>query len=716
MAYDRDDFAALDDFPSRIEGDEKLADNRLEVLKKDLQWREEHTDMQKCARLYHGNQGAEEQDEIPRVNKIQTAVDEQVSVAKQNVPKVEMTAAREVARFTNPMKQAIMQEVVNDSEQTVNALLREILLRNKFDKKYEKALRQAGIYGVGYIKTDIDRAMDTRKHPELRRLLEKDMSEWNERDAKLYRVLSQRIVVEQPDSRDVVFEHGHRDWDKDILRVSEIERASTRALRVKYQNENIRPGKFPHYVREDPESDGDITAVITTWELEPVYVEKTVDRAGQSVTSQFTSWQMVKTKIAGGELVEKDISDPFESRARLPIIPVYLRESENHPYGEPLPLKMEESENFINLMRVILYRSAKNAASSQAAVVDTSKITSQDKKRLERAFDQGGIAALEGIPQGKTLEQIVQPLNMNSSLSSAPIEAMQNEERTFQEDSHSLDMKALNRAESGAAKRAQIKASDRSKKAIFSNVTRAKISVYDNVYEIMQLVYGDEELPAIARSPDGTRQEATLNQQVQDQVPKVTNQGELLTSPSRRGSNNKLGVVTESFSYNINNVRLPMVAETKWDNSLPGNPINRFNQLLMYLQTGLITREYFRELQLSDKMLAEDNAKRKEAKRQRALKKKRQRMQQAAQASALRGDNQTAAQIMDGQPPENLDSGPESNNEIPSDPSTGGTPGSNGQAGDGVLALQSLQGAEGPSAESGNPTPQEEAQTQVDIP
>lgn len=712
MPYNDEAFALESQFPSQIENNADLVQNRLRVLKHDFQWRERYTDMKKYGRLYHESKKNQQEDEIPRVNKIQGAVDDHVSVAMQNVPDVEMKASREITRFTNPLKQAIFQKSVDEAEQTVNAMIREIKEENRFRQKIERAGQHAGIYGVGYIKTEIDNTMDTRQKPELRRLLQKDMSEWSKRDAKIYRAYSQRINIEAPDPRDVVFEHGHRAYDPDkILRVSEVERASVRHLRSKYQNEDIRPGMFPFYIEEDPESDGDITAVATTWEIEPVYVEKTVERGGTEVTSKFTAWQMVKTKIAGGQLVEKEISDPMESRARLPIVPLYLRESEQHPYGEALPEKLEQSEEFINLMRLILYKSAKNAASNQAAVVDASKLTSSDKDRLENVMDQGGLAALDGIPQSKGLDQIVQPLNMNSSLSSAPIEAMQNEERTFKEESNALDMQALNQAESGAAKRTQIMASDRSKNHMFSNLARAKLSIYDNIFEIMQLKYGNDEMPAMARDPEGRRNEVRVNQSVQDKVPKINQKNQLITRRSNRDAQDPIGVVLESFEYDLNDLTLPMTAQPKHDLDLPGSPTNRFNLLLMYLQTGMITKETMRELQLSDKIMAMDNAKRADQKRQKRLQQKRQKMQQASQAAAMEGDPQMSQRIQQQMPAEDMPASPEQGRDVPRQRNSS-TPEPDSQSGQGIPALQNLQGGQGPGGNPEGPTPSEQSQEQ----
>jgi hypothetical protein len=166
----------------------------------------------------------------------------------------------------------------------------------------------------------------------------------------------------------------------------------------------------------------------------------------------------------------------------------------------------------------------------------------------------------------------------------------------------------------------------------------------------------------------------------------------------------------ESFTYKINDMSVPMNAQPKSDMDLPGNPTNRFNLLLMYLQTGLITKETLRDLQLSDKIMAKDDANRAQAQRQKRLQQKRQKMQQAAQSAALEGNPQMGMQIQESAPPEQLADSPEGQRPIP--PQDSATPEPGQTSGEGIPALQNLQGAQGPGGSPAGPTPQEQAQEQ----
>lgn len=685
-------------FPSKLEG-QRLVHNRMRMAKLDYQWKRRKTDMDEAEKLYKGegkNNTLDAEGDIPRVNKIERAVDDTVSVALDNIPKVEMISTKEVAAIENPVAQSVITEAIQDSEKTINGYMREIMQDNAADDEYERATKQAGIYGVGFVKVSIDDAMDTRRTQEAVRLLQKPMNQWREDEWKLYQALSKRIDISWIDSRDVAMQHGHRRYDEDMLRVSYIERASTKSLRVQYDNPRIKPGQFPFYINEDPDRESDITGVLTTWELEPVYVTKKMQRQGQVIETKFTAWQLVKTVIAGGVLIEKSVSDPMNSITHLPVVPIYIKEAETHPYGDPIPLKLKYSEMYINLMRLITYKSAKNAASNSGLLVDANALTENDRERVNRVLDEGGAAAIEGHVDGPVgLDDIVVPVgNTQSTLNRASIEAMRNEERVFQEMSQSLDIQALERAESGAGKRAQVMAQDRAKGISIGNLHRSIRMVYDRVYEFIRSYHGKENMPVVVRESDGSRRRVRLNQKAQTSVPKITKDGTMKADPRLKSQNNPLGLVEETLEYRLNDTTLNMKAEVNGRGDLPSDPVARFNLLLMWLQAQLITPETFRELQLDPWIKAVDN-KNREKKRQKQMQQIRQQQEQQQRAKSS-PESRDEPMAEDGT----------SQNSVPGSVEDGEI-GSN--TGSGMLALQNEQGgAEGTSAQGS--TPQEQAE------
>lgn len=697
-------------FPSELDG-QALVHNRLYAARLDFQWRRRKTDMEEAESLYKGEGKSDTLDaegDIPRVNKIERATDDLVTVALDNVPNVQMVSTRDVATEENPLAQAVLVEAIEDSERTTNGYMREIMRDNRWQDQIDRATKQAGIYGVGWIKVDLDDTMDTRRTKEAMRLMQKDMNEWTDAEWRLYETLSKRVDVTWKDSRDVAMQHGHRRYDEDMLRVSMIERASTRALRVQYDNQAIKPGQFPFFIDEDPNGEGDITGVLTTWELEPVYVTKKMQRGGRTLETQFTGWQLVKTVIAGGQLIEKEVSDPMDGMTSLPLVPVYIKEAETHPYGDPIPLKLKYSEMFMNLMRLIVYKSAKNAAATTGVLVDANALTENDQARVQRIMNDGGLAAIEGNAQGpKSLEDIVVPVNhTNTTLSRAPIEAMQNEERVFQEISQSLDIQAINRAESGAGKRAQMMAQDRAKGISIGNLHRSIRMVYDRVYEFISVHHSEDNVPVIVQETDGSRRRVQLNQPVQDRVPKVSRDGKVQMNPKLQTRDNPLGLVEQTIEYRLNDTSLNMRAEVEGRGDLPTDPTARFNMLLMWLQAGLITEDTFRELQLTPWIKAKDNKNRE---------RKRQKKKKAMQEMLARQQGQ--------EPPAGAQRSPESR-EDPMAEGGADVPGGVGEergaeqigsnVGSGMLALQNeMGGAEGSNGQGVQPEEQARDQAQA---
>ena len=694
--YDENYLTAERYYPSQLDG-QALVQNRLGLVKRDFQWRRDKTEMKECERLYKGegiSDTLDEDGQIPRVNKIERAVDDYVSVAYQNVPKVEMVASKEVAYIENPLKQAVVVEAIEDSEKAINAHIREIMHDNEWIAERGRSIKQSGVYGVGYMKIDIDDRMDTRASSQVMRLLQKDLAEWTPQDHELYDVLSKRIDISWVDARDVAMEYGRKRYD-DVLRISVLERADTEALRVQYQNPDIKPGNFPWYIEEDPAGNGTITGVLTTYELEPVYITKQVEQGGQVVERQFSAWQRVKTVIAGGQLVEKEVSDPTRGPVELPIVPVYMNEAETHPYGDAIPLKLKYSEMFLNLMRVIIYKSAKNAAATTGVLIDAKQLTENDRARVQRVLNEGGLGAIEGNQKGPTnLKDIVVPVGQTqTALSRAPIEAMQNEERVFQEASQALNMEAVDRSDSGAAARAKIMASDRGKGLSIHNLQRSIKTIYERVYELIRVHHTAENVPVMVRGSDGSRRQALMNQPVQDAVPAMTRDGQLKTDPRLKSQRNPLGLVEETVEYRLNSTSLNMKPRVQGRGDLPTDPVQRFNVLMMWLQAGLIETDTFRELQLSDWIKALDNKN-----RTRKMQEQMRQMQQAQQAQQ--------GQPSPGRPQQATES--EEQPLIPNQPVPGQVGGPN--AGSGLLALQNAQGsAEGPKGAMQS-TPQEQVQ------
>jgi hypothetical protein len=624
-------------YPSELDG-KQLVQNRLDMVRRDVEWRHRFVDFDKCAKLYENTSGTNIKEGIPRVNLIRRAVEDYISVALSNIPKAQLVHVKNYSQITNPLEKAIIEEVRHDAEETINNFVRTVLLDNEYDDISEHAIRQAAIFGVGYLMAEIDSSLDTRFSFELRELLGKNRNDWTEDDAKKYEVLSKRIAVSHVDSRDVYWQYGRRKIDKDTLRVSIVERADVQVLRDIYDNEDIRPGAYPYYINEDRTNEGDIAAIITTWEIEPVYTEKNITGGAKAYARD---WQLVKTVIVGGQLVEKTVTDSSDGPLSLPLIPFYLRESEHHQYGFSIPMMLEVSEEFINLMRVMIYKSAKNAVSPQGVIISGGKLTPKDLQKVNHVIFNGGAAALEGNEDGPLdIRNVVMPLSFNqSSLSSAAVEAMSNEERVFQIQSQTLDETALARAESGMAKRTQILANDRPKTISLGLISRSVEHLFDRIYELIRIYYR-EEVSITLEIPGEGRQEVPLNRPMQDYIPAMDEEGNMFASYEYVNEDNPMGIAPQEINYKINDTTLSMIAQADGRGSLPVDPYARFNILYTYLQTGAIELETFRELSLDEEIKMRDD-KNRELRAQREMEQLQQ-MQQQMQQQQMGGVDPSA--------------------------------------------------------------------------
>lgn len=597
-----------DKWPSELEGDD-LVKNRLEMIERDIDYRERHVDFERAADLFERDTG-EREDNLPEVNFVRRAVEDYIAIAIQNVPEARLDATKQLESIQNPFEREFRARIFEETEETINAFIKTVLQENDYNDEVGRAIRQSAIYGIGYLLTNVNRSADVRNDFRLRQLIyEKPLTEWTEKDAKLYNRLTKRLNVEHIDSRDVYWQYGQRRLDDETRRVSIIERADTEYLRQYYNNENIMPGRFPSYINEDPNFQGDIdeediTAVITTWEYEPEHVTKTASYLDAEYSAYGRGGQMVMTKIAGGELIRKEVNNPVEGQINLPIIPFYLRESEEHPYGFSLPLMLEISQEFINLMRAIIYKSAKNSVSPQGVLVNISNLAPDDVKKVNRVLSEGGAADIE-LGTSRSVQDTIMPLSYNQSqLSGAAVEAMSNEERVFQVQSQSLDESAIARAESGQAKRAQIMADDRPKTISISLLSESVENVWENLHELTQVHYRDEVKVEVDNQDQGRRQ-VPLNRQGRATVPMA--RGDQMFLRESNVTDENPGFVPEQVDFTRNDVTLPMKAKAEGRSSLPVDKQARMQMLMTPLELGVITPETFRELVLDEEIKAIDD-------------------------------------------------------------------------------------------------------------
>ena len=639
-------------------GEGELVRRQLAVFKEDRDWREQHTNFEKSRRLYErrtssDNGGAPG---IPTRNLIRRAVDDRHALAITNIPKTKLVANTGMPTTATFTERFVYMAASRNTEKILNSHVKGIMRRNRFDDKRASALKQAAIYGVGYIMVDIDQSADTRFSAQLRQLMRKPLFEWTEDDAATYQFLINRVEIKYVNAPDVYWQHGIREVDPTMVRVSIVERADVNTLRRVYDNPDIRTGQFPHELNEDPTNEGNIAAILTTWELEPVTVSKSLEGEDGVVEMEVEAmeWIMIKTVIAGGQLVEKTITANFEDEEsdvemgsiRLPIIPYYLQKSEMHPYGYSIPEQMATSEEFINRMYLIMYKTARKAASNQGLIVNASLLGDGDFFKIQQMLDEGGVAAIRGNEaqsMNPDLSRVVVPLNPhNAQLPVSVVEAVRNEEASFQQQSGGVNLAAVSRTRSGSGKRAEVTATDRPKTAQIGFIATSEETVMEDVYNLVQ-IYHSDHVNVPVDIPNQGRQMVPLNLNVTRILPVLDDSGEPVfderfANPEVAGPMfNEAGLAMQEISFVINDTSLEMDAVSDGRGDLPHDTVQRLQIVAALHNIAPLEVETLHEFLLPDELKSVNDAHRQ------------QRMQQEQQMQQLLAQVQQGQGVLPGQ-------------------------------------------------------------------
>jgi hypothetical protein len=565
--------------------------------------------LDRAAELFEAWTGENIRDpEIPRVNLIHKAVEDFLSVALTNIPKAQLKATRFIGTKVPEWERPIRLEVIHQTELVLNAYIRSILDDNNYNDLIQRAVTHAAIFGVGYMMTGVDTSLDERENYMIRDILNKEDNLTAE-DLELLNMLTNRLFVKVIDPRDVYWRHSVRDVkDDSMLRVSIVEHMDTESLREIWGDSkflsnpmNIKPGSFPYFIRKMDNNyltmannTDSTTAVVTMYELEPMSMERLVeDENGNELRFPYTGWMMHKVIIAGGELVDYESWDSSEGPLRLPIVPIYLRKSVNHPYGWSLPLMLEKSEEYINAVQTIMFRSALRAVSSQGVVVAIPNLGDADLAELEHVLEEGGVARITGnTSQGPiNIREMVMPINyVNAPINPVLTQAMQIQMNMFSSQSQEVDAGAIGAARSGTQVRAQIAVADRPKTISINVMSEGIEEIHDNLYELIRTFYKDQIIVSVS-IPGGGKEQVGLNEPYERDV--------VIMDPKSESPQNPLGLKIEKFSTTLNATNVTMNAKTDGRSDLPMDVVSRFQLGIALVQAGAIQPETLREFALS---------------------------------------------------------------------------------------------------------------------
>lgn len=606
---------------------EELSQFIIEQIEYDIAFRNAQTDFDKSLDLYEKKSGDTDQDGIPQENRVRRAVEDYLSVAIMNIPKASLRPIKDLYSYENMMERDLKTMVYDLTEKTINCYVNTILLESQYNDLLQTSLSDSAVFGVGYLKVDIDERANLRFDYELRDLLLKARNnEWTPEDAKRFKFLTKKIKVSWVDSRKVYWQHTViRADDEQMQRVSIVDIYTTQSLKRKWSNnpysdeDDIKAGEWPNFVRPrkieeqatgTPEGE-EVSAEVTTYWLEPYELKEKLtffNELGDEEEieiPQVEAYRLVKTVLAGGALVYHEVMDFDEAVGRhLPIVPFYLRESKNHPYGFSIPLMLELSQTFINLMRAIMFKSAKKAVSNQGVIVAIPEMGVGDEAEIDRILEEGGVAKLRfNNIQGPTdIRNMVMPVNyVQSPIQPSVLQAWQMEANTFDQQAQTLNLDAVASARSGSAKRAQAQVNDRPKTISVSLLSRAIENVYDLIYEYIRTHHKDRAKINI-RLDGGARETVYLNDPYSMKIPYMDANGQLFPDPF----NPEEPFMMET-SFKLNDTGLIFIAESEGRGDIPLDPIQRLQYATLLKQNQFITPSFARDIVLNADMMAKDD-------------------------------------------------------------------------------------------------------------
>ena len=567
-----------------------------------------HDNLEKAASLFEAftSQNAEDTS-IPRVNLIHKAVEDFLSVALTNIPKAHVKIDRfmgAVADWERPFRLFIIEQ----AREVMEAYVDSIKGRNHYDDLIQRVVTHSAVFGVGYMFVGVDKTLDVRQDYMIRDLMNKE-DELTEEEMRLLQVLTNRIDLKVIDPRDVYWRHSIRDvQDEGMIRVTIVEHMDTETLRSMYKGtefigENtaaIKPGDLPFFLRTNHNQYqfstqmGDTTTpVVTMYELEHADMERIVETDEGEEVIPFTDWIMHKVVLAGNALVEYETWDSADGPLRLPVVPVYLRKSVNHPYGWSLPLMLEKSEEYINAIQTIIFKSARRAVSAQGVAAHIPSMGEGDVEELEHVLEEGGVARIHGnnVQGPVDIREMIQPLNFTqSSINPALLQGLNLQMQMFGSQSQEVDAGAIGAARSGAAKRAQIAVADRPKTISINVMSEGIEGIIDNIIELIR-VFHQEQITVFVDTADGSRDQVTLNEPYQKTI--------MIADPQFETFDNPLGIELFDFDATLNSTLINMWAVSDGRSELPLDIVSRYQLGIALVQAGAIQPETLRELVLA---------------------------------------------------------------------------------------------------------------------
>lgn len=586
----------------------------------DARWRDQcvggSNGYQQMIRDYESLGESTDGSDIPSLPQIREPINDAISLAAGSNNKTRLIPVETIDPKMSPERIKFVKAMMHRSADVLDRHVNTILAANQWADIRNSVLHAAGVLGSGCVYVGVRHQVDTRTAYKARVLMEKEVEMWDEKDYLLFNKLYHDVELRQVDTRDVFWQQGvTSSFDQDMMRVSIHEKKSVGELRAQYPDKQIMPGYGTYYLDEyEPHEThtGNTVGVVTMWQLEARSEVKVLgDPNNPEARIPFTVFDLVEVKLAGRTVLHKRIYNGLNGPLRLPIVPYYIIESLNHPYGYSMTRALKVTSDYINSLYSLMFEQARKAVSPQSFAIMTSKLAMTDN--LEEIVDKlrdGDVVELEANEDVDDIRQIMQSTGqLQSQLNQAPMQAIQMAESLMKRHAANPDRDAIAAASSGRAKETEIAIADRSKTPVQDLVARSDEAIKDLVYENVR-VFQNSSFPTTIKAPDGSFGTVMLNEQKRALLP-VNHPftGEPITDPSYVTPVNPMGFVYDPFDYIDNNTQLEMRAQAEGRGDIPITwraRLAMFSQLIASgaLKSARTARDYI----LPDEIAARDDA------------------------------------------------------------------------------------------------------------
>lgn len=613
--------------------DVALAMRYQTAFRMDKDFRDEHVDYDKIACIY-GRTSKDTNDEgSPHINLIRQMIHGFLGVLLPNIPSAKLIAERDIDPRLPEVERDIRSELLKENEEVNNALVESVLFSNDYRNERNKIISQSAIFGVGFGLVEPDYDLDPRNNEDARDLVERIQSgEIDEEEAQLRLEEAARINMQWVDTRNVYLEYGRRQFDANMTRCSYVEYVDSQSLDTYYDEDvtsriGVAGSLVGSEIDDEAESDyrSPSTPIVTFWELEPITY-----RIGSIVVND---WFLVRVKVAGSAILEKEIytrkgleikweGSSFKTirgAVRLPLVPFYVYEDTNHPFGYSMVLAQELHEEAYNRTVALMFAFADRQLQNGKVFYNRSALGPGDADAINHGLkndNQVGIGLTGSeYDEDSDIRKMVQVFpnvvpQVPASLMSFSGMLLQQ----FQLTGSMEDTAAMARTRSGSGKRAQLAASDRPKILSIENLLRSIEQVYQAVYDNIRAMYNGSERVSTLISPGGQRRQVIFNQSITEPIPVLNQNDEPVFNPAFRSNDNVLGEVPPyPAHFVVNSTDLPMRAVADGRTSLPQNMVEKLQVLSLLLNSGAITPETFRNLGLDKSLKDIDDSSRRKA-------------------------------------------------------------------------------------------------------